>query len=79
MTNQGRANAVLAAVKRIGVEQVAELLGLSPAGVYHHCRRGEFPADHCVRLEALTNGAVRAEELNDSLPWAALRANAAAA
>jgi DNA-binding transcriptional regulator YdaS (Cro superfamily) len=34
------------------------------------------PAEHCVRIEELTNGEIRCEELNNRVNWAVVRTSA---
>lgn len=34
------------------------------------------PAEHCVRIEELTQGRIRCEELNNRINWAVVRASA---
>lgn len=52
----------------------AETLGVSQGMVYQWLS-GKRPvaADQCPRIERLTNGEVRCEDLNDKVDWAFVR------
>lgn len=54
----------------------AEKLGVSQGLVYQWLA-GKRPvaAEQCPRIEALTSGEVRCEELNDNVDWAFVRAS----
>jgi DNA-binding transcriptional regulator YdaS (Cro superfamily) len=58
---------------------VARALGLSGYQVVQQWReQGRVPAEYCPRIEELTAGEVRCEELNDRVNWAYLRQTTAA-
>lgn len=60
-----------------GVVATANALGVSKAVVSNWKKRG-VPAEYCPKIEKALNGAVRCEELNDSIDWAYLRGTVAA-
>lgn len=66
-------------IKRFGsLSAVARALGLSGYQVVQQwIATGRVPAEHCVRIEELTNGEIRCEELNDRINWAIVRKSAA--
>lgn len=58
---------------------VARALGLSGYQVVQQWReQGRVPAEYCPKIEELTCGEVRCEELNDRVNWAYLRQTATA-
>lgn len=58
---------------------VARALGLSGYQVVQQWReQGRVPAEYCPKIEELTDGEVRCEELNDRVNWTYLRQTAAA-
>jgi len=55
-------------VERIGAERAAELLGVSVPAVYHWCSgRRKIGAERAIQIEAVTNGALRREQLRPDL------------
>ncbi|AYR26905.1 transcriptional regulator [Herbaspirillum rubrisubalbicans] len=53
---------------------VARALNLSGYQVVQQWREsGRVPAEYCPKIEELTEGEVRCEELNDRVNWAYLR------
>lgn len=62
-----------------GVVATANAIGVKKAAVSNWKRRGYVPAEHCPKLEKLTDRVVRCEDLNGSIDWAFLREPAAAA
>lgn len=63
-----------------GLSAVARALGLSGYQVVQQwVSASRVPAEHCTRIEELTNGAIRCEELNDRVNWAVVRNSSAAA
>ncbi|MGQ3051067.1 MAG: helix-turn-helix domain-containing protein [Roseateles sp.] len=63
------------ACKHLGGQgAVARLLGLKPPTVNEWCTgKRKVPAERCIQIEQLTDGAVRCEELLPDFPWAAFR------
>ena len=57
-----------------GAVLVASWLGVTRSAIYDFIRRGKVPPEHCPVIEKNSNGAVRCEELNDSVDWAYIRA-----
>ena len=55
-----------------GLTKFSELLGLSPQRVSNWRVRG-VPVEFCPVIEAVTDGAVLAEELRPDVPWHVLR------
>ena len=54
-------------------------LGISPQAVNQWCSFSrQIPPEHCPKIERLTGGQVRCEELNGKVDWAYLRAAAGA-
>ena len=56
------------------IAALARALGLSDPTV-HQWTTGvrRVPAERCPEIEAITNGAVRAEELRPDVPWHVIR------
>lgn len=59
-----------------GTSVLATHLGVSYQAVQQWAKASRVPAEHCPKIERLTAGAVRCEELNDRVDWAYLRAAA---
>jgi len=66
-------------IKRFGsMSALARALNLSGYQVVQQwVANGRVPAEHCVRIEELTSGAIRCEELNDRVKWCVVRNSAA--
>lgn len=62
-------------IKRFGsLSAVARALNLSGYQVVQQwVAAGRVPAEHCVRIEELTNGDIRCEELNSRINWSVVR------
>lgn len=59
-----------------GLSAVARALGLSGYQVVQQwVAASRVPAEHCTRIEELTCGDIRCEELNDRVNWAIVRRN----
>lgn len=57
-----------------GLAPAARALGVGRYQVIQAWRAAQrVPAEHCTRIEELTNGAIRCEELNDRVNWAVVR------
>ena len=57
------------------LEGLGSLLGVSKGAVSQWKDSGRrVPAEHCPKIEKMTGGAIRCEELNDRIDWAYLRA-----
>ena len=57
-----------------GLSAVARALQLSGYQVVQQWAASKrVPAEHCPRIEEITGGAIRCEELNDRVNWAVLR------
>jgi len=66
------------AVTLLGISQgkLGALLGVTKAAVGQWKQEGRrVPAEHCPKIEKLTRGQVRCEELNDRVDWGYLRNN----
>lgn len=65
-------------IKRFGsLSAVARALNLSGYQVVQQwVAAGRVPAEHCVRIEELTNGEIRCEELNSRINWSVVRTTA---
>lgn len=62
------------AAKCLGSQRIlAELIGVTPGAVSQWKTAG-VPVEHCPRIERLTAGAVRCEEMRPEVDWAYLRA-----
>lgn len=73
MTKVAEAIAVLG-----GPAKAARALGVSiQAACFWRDGTRTFPADLCIRVEQLTNAAVRCEQLRPDIDWAYLRHSAA--
>ena len=58
-----------------GTNEMAQALKVKPPTVSEWINgKRPVPAQHCPVIERLTAGAVRCEELNDTVDWAYLRA-----
>lgn len=60
----------------LGITQakLGAILGVTKAAVGQWKQEGRrVPAEHCPKIEKLTNGQVRCEELNDRVDWGYLR------
>ncbi|MGD9946208.1 MAG: transcriptional regulator [Burkholderiaceae bacterium] len=67
------------AASLLGITQakLGALLGVSKAAVGQWKQEGrQVPPEHCPKIERLTQGRVRCEELNDRIDWAYLRGSA---
>jgi DNA-binding transcriptional regulator YdaS (Cro superfamily) len=63
----------------INNSELAKRLGLTKANVCDWKREGvEVPAPHAASIEELTDGLVRADELNQKVKWSAIRKNGTA-
>lgn len=56
-----------------GQTATARIFGVSPQATQQWSAQGRVPADYCPRIEHLTAGAVRCEELNDRVEWELIR------
>ena len=57
-----------------GTARLAELVGVTPAMVYHWANgRERVAAERCPIIEAVTGHAVRCEQLRPDVPWHVLR------
>lgn len=65
------------AIKFFGsLSAIARALNLSGYQVVQQWEAaGRVPAEHCPKIEQLTNGGVLCEELNDRVDWAVVRAS----
>lgn len=65
------------AVEHFGsLSAMARALGLSSYQVIQAWKAaGRVPAEHCPRIERLSEGAVRCEDLNDRVDWAYVRSS----
>ena len=65
-------------IKRFGsLSAVARALDLSGYQVVQQwVTNGRVPPEHCVRIEELTCGEIRCEELNDRINWGVIRKSA---
>jgi len=59
--------------------KLAQSLGITPSVITHWCLPSEdlfyrrVPAERCIAIEELTNGAVRCEDLRPDVNWGVLR------
>lgn len=60
-----------------GTAALARKIDVHPNLVTNWKTRG-VPAEHCPKIEKALNGAVRCEELNDTVDWAYVRGAVAA-
>lgn len=60
------------------VQAFASALGLAQSTPCMWKKRGKIPAEHCLAIEAATDGLVRCEELRPDVNWAVLRGTAPA-
>ena len=56
-----------------GQTATARIFGISPQATQQWSAQGRVPAEYCPRIEHLTAGAVRCEELNDRVEWDLIR------
>jgi DNA-binding transcriptional regulator YdaS (Cro superfamily) len=71
--------ALLKAIEHAGSQTaLAKKLGMPKQNVHAWLSRGNIPAEWVPRIEAATDGMVRAEELRPDIPWHVIRANKAA-
>ena len=57
-----------------GIAPAARALGIGRYQVIQAWRTANrVPAEHCPRVEELTGGMIRCEELNDRVNWSVLR------
>ncbi|MFB9242384.1 MULTISPECIES: transcriptional regulator [Massilia] len=57
-----------------GLASAARALGVGRYQVVQSWRAvNRVPAEHCTRIEELTGGEIRCEELNDRVDWAVVR------
>lgn len=62
------------AAKHLGSQRVlADKIGVTPGAVSQWKTTG-VPVEHCPRIERLTAGTVRCEEMRPEVDWAYLRA-----
>lgn len=61
-----------------GTAALARKIGVHP-NVVSNWKTRRVPAEHCPKIELLTDRQVRCEDLNDLVDWAALRVPAVAA
>ncbi|WP_093390224.1 transcriptional regulator [Rugamonas rubra] len=68
-------NGIDKTIKHFGsLSAVARALGLSGYQVVQQWVSAKrVPAEHCTRIEELTSGAIRCEELNDRVNWSVVR------
>jgi DNA-binding transcriptional regulator YdaS (Cro superfamily) len=68
-------NGIEKTIKHFGsLAAVARALELSGYQVVQQWREAErVPAEHCPRIETLTNGEVLCEDLNDRVDWKVVR------
>lgn len=57
-----------------GQSELARLMGVTPGRVSQWATTDRVLADYCPRIERLTNGQVRCEDLRPDVDWAYLRA-----
>ena len=71
--------ALLKAIKHAGSQAaLAKKLGIPKQNVHAWLARGNLPAEWVPRIEHVTDGAVRAEDLRPDVPWHVIRQNKAA-
>ena len=56
-----------------GVSQAQKVLGLNTYQSIQQWIKTRVPAEYCPRIEKVTNGAVRCEDLRPDVDWAFLR------
>jgi DNA-binding transcriptional regulator YdaS (Cro superfamily) len=56
-----------------GQNAMARLLGLSQPHIYNWIKKNKTPAQHCPKIERLTYGQVRCEDLRQDVEWRVLR------
>ncbi len=62
------------AAKHLGSQRIlAKMIGVTPGAVSQWKTAG-VPVEHCPRIERLTAGTVRCEEMRPEVDWAYLRA-----
>lgn len=67
-------NPIDRAAKHLGSQRIlATMIGVTPGAVSQWKTAG-VPVEHCPRIERLTDGAVRCEEMRPEVDWAYLRA-----
>ncbi|MDB5853260.1 MAG: hypothetical protein JWR22_1301 [Herminiimonas sp.] len=68
-------NGIEKAIKHFGsLAAIARALDLSGYQVVQAWREADrVPAEHCPRIEELTNGEIRCEDLNDRVDWSVVR------
>lgn len=63
------------AISTVGSQaELARQIGVVQQVVNNWLRRGSVPAEYCPKIERVTAGAVRCEELQPGVDWAYLRA-----
>lgn len=58
---------------RGGIVAFSRELGLNGHAVANQWRLSRVPAERCIAIEELTNGAVRCEDLRPDVNWGVLR------
>lgn len=59
-----------------GVTEVAKALGITAVNLYDFIRRGDIAPKHAPKIELLTQGKVKCEQLSRTVDWKIVRQTA---
>jgi hypothetical protein len=72
-----RAKELLALIREFGgVTKVSRYLEMTPYGLYDFIRRGDLKPKDAALMEKLSNGAIKADQLNRVVDWEIIRSTA---